>query len=248
MNARLGFAIAAHLDPEVLLIDEVLAVGDYTFQQKCYERLRRFRSDGIPIAFVSHNMQAIASLCERVILLRPGEPAILGSVGDTLEAYARTGRRIADSRGRLHLATLAANGTSVTVQGSLSPGTNVTLTLGIEVTESLRRCLIGFEVIRTDGVVVFNGSPMLDGVEPAFDFVPGMVVQFECRFWANLLRGTYMINVHLVDENRVWRPLVFPQIASFVVHETTRVAGYAELHPQVQDIHGRVGYIGESRG
>ena len=72
MNARLGFAVAAHLDPDVLLIDEVLSVGDLAFQEKCYERMRRFVRSGIAVVFVSHNLSAISSLCDRVLVLRRG--------------------------------------------------------------------------------------------------------------------------------------------------------------------------------
>ena len=77
MNARLGFAVAAHVDPDVLLIDEVLAVGDFSFQQKCFARLEEFRKSGAAIVFVSHNMQAIVSLCDKALLLRPGRSPIL---------------------------------------------------------------------------------------------------------------------------------------------------------------------------
>ena len=59
MNARLGFSIAAHVDPAVLVIDEVLAVGDQLFQQKCLTKLEDFKRSGATIVFVSHNMQAI---------------------------------------------------------------------------------------------------------------------------------------------------------------------------------------------
>lgn len=68
MNARLGFAIAAHLNPEAA-IDEVLAVGDFTFQQKCFERLAQFRRDGIPIAFVPQHAG------DRIAAYRAGAPA-----------------------------------------------------------------------------------------------------------------------------------------------------------------------------
>jgi lipopolysaccharide transport system ATP-binding protein len=64
MNARLGFSIAAHLEPHVLLIDEVLAVGDMGFQQRCIERMHAFKRQGVAIVFVSHNLQAVATLCE----------------------------------------------------------------------------------------------------------------------------------------------------------------------------------------
>src|SRR6185436_11603832 len=73
MYLRLGFAIAAHLDPDILLLDEVLAVGDAEFQSKCIERVNQLRRAGTTIVFVSHNLGAVESLCDRVFLLRHGE-------------------------------------------------------------------------------------------------------------------------------------------------------------------------------
>jgi ABC-type glutathione transport system ATPase component len=73
MYLRLGFAIAAHLDPDVLLLDEILAVGDAEFQSKCIERIKQLKRDGRTIVFVSHNLAAVESLCDRVFLLRRGE-------------------------------------------------------------------------------------------------------------------------------------------------------------------------------
>lgn len=73
MYLRLGFAIAAHLDPDILLLDEVLAVGDAEFQSRCLERINQLRQAGTTIVFVSHNLGAIEKLCDRVFLLRHGE-------------------------------------------------------------------------------------------------------------------------------------------------------------------------------
>src|SRR5206468_9237295 len=69
MYARLGFSIAVHLDPDILLIDEVLAVGDEQFQRKCIERMLEFRRQGRTIVFVSHSPAAVQVLCDRVFLL-----------------------------------------------------------------------------------------------------------------------------------------------------------------------------------
>ena len=66
MYVRLAFAVAAHLDPEVLIIDEVLAVGDYEFQQRCMGRIEDISTSGRTVIFVSHDMQAITRLCNRV--------------------------------------------------------------------------------------------------------------------------------------------------------------------------------------
>lgn len=73
MYVRLAFAVAAHLDPEILIVDEVLAVGDAQFQKKCISKMQDVAGTGRTILFVSHNMAAISQLCERVILLRDGQ-------------------------------------------------------------------------------------------------------------------------------------------------------------------------------
>src|SRR5437763_11412413 len=78
MNARLGFAIAAHLDPDVLLIDEVLSVGDMAFQERCIARMKELLARGIPLVFVSHNLAAVQDLCTRVIVLDHGTVAFDG--------------------------------------------------------------------------------------------------------------------------------------------------------------------------
>ena len=78
MNARLGFSIAAHLDPDVLVIDEVLGVGDGRFQERCLERLRVLKARGVTLVFVSHNLQAVEMLCDRTLLLGRGEVQFLG--------------------------------------------------------------------------------------------------------------------------------------------------------------------------
>lgn len=72
MYLRLAFAIAAHLEPEVLLLDEVLAVGDESFQKKCRDKIKAVSRDGRTVLFVSHNMKAVADLCGRVLLIRSG--------------------------------------------------------------------------------------------------------------------------------------------------------------------------------
>lgn len=87
MYARLGFSIAVHLDPDILLIDEVLAVGDERFQKKCMERMMEFRRRGKTILFVSHNATAVKQLCDRAYLLAQGMVVALGGVASVLEAY-----------------------------------------------------------------------------------------------------------------------------------------------------------------
>lgn len=87
MYMRLGFAIAAHLDADVLLLDEVFAVGDEAFQRKCFGKIFEFKQRGGTIVFVSHDASAVERLCERAVLLRQGELACDGAAHDAIARY-----------------------------------------------------------------------------------------------------------------------------------------------------------------
>ena len=89
MAMRLGFAVAAHLEADVLLLDEVFAVGDEAFQRKCFGRIFEFKQRGGTIVFVSHDAASVGRLCERAVLLREGRVAFDGSAHDALVRYHR---------------------------------------------------------------------------------------------------------------------------------------------------------------
>src|ERR1017187_2890091 len=78
MYARLGFSVAAHVDPEVLIVDEVLSVGDFVFQQRCMDRIRSVLGSGITVLFVSHNLKAVTEICQRAMLLEHGKVLTIG--------------------------------------------------------------------------------------------------------------------------------------------------------------------------
>jgi homopolymeric O-antigen transport system ATP-binding protein len=113
MYARLGFSVAAHVDPEVLIVDEVLSVGDYHFQEKCFARMHEFTRNGTTLIFVSHNLTAVGSLCKSALLLNKGVPVFQGEVQGAIQKYYSlyeedtkssaleiTGVRVTDARGQ----------------------------------------------------------------------------------------------------------------------------------------------------
>ncbi len=89
MYMRLGFAVAAHLDPDILLMDEIFAVGDAEFQQQCLATLRRLRELGKTLLFVSHVPQAVKDMCDRACVLDQGRLLFDGPVDEALDAYER---------------------------------------------------------------------------------------------------------------------------------------------------------------
>jgi lipopolysaccharide transport system ATP-binding protein len=94
MQVRLAFAVAAHLEPEILLVDEVLAVGDLAFQQRCLGKLGQVSRGGRTVLFVSHNMSAVEQLCERVIVLERGRVVFDGETQAGVECYVRSHARL----------------------------------------------------------------------------------------------------------------------------------------------------------
>jgi len=89
MIARLGFSVAVHLDPSILLVDEVLAVGDEHFQQKCLRRMQQFRESKTTMVFVSHDMPNVAKISDRVILIEGGRLMDIGEPARVIESYRR---------------------------------------------------------------------------------------------------------------------------------------------------------------
>lgn len=89
MKVRLGFSVAAHLDPEILIIDEVLAVGDFEFQSKCLGKMKEVANAGRTVLFVSHNLEAVKSLCSRAILIEDGKITYDGIPLDVIKAYLK---------------------------------------------------------------------------------------------------------------------------------------------------------------
>jgi len=94
MNVRLAFAVAAHLDPEILIIDEVLAVGDTLFQQKCIDKMTDITSGGRTILFVSHNLTAVKALCNKAIVLDNGMKTFEGEVDEAIRFYTNSGIKL----------------------------------------------------------------------------------------------------------------------------------------------------------
>lgn len=96
MYVRLAFSVAAHLEPEILIIDEVLAVGDLAFQEKCLNKMENTTRSGRTVLFVSHNMHAVAKLCTRGVALQNGRVIFDGDAGQCIEKYTGAGQQAAD--------------------------------------------------------------------------------------------------------------------------------------------------------
>src|SRR6266850_2089708 len=192
MHARLGFSVAAHLDPDVLIIDEVLSVGDMAFQEKCIERMKLFKRKGVAIAFVSHNMQAVTELCDSGVFLS-GEIRDLGPPHQVIASYVRSASRQQMSpRGApvdiVKAELLDERGQPAVV---VSPGAPLTLRVTYDVRKAIQNYHMSFILYRsTDGLKVYDGNLRSEelGLEA---LTPGETLVIDFDFRAHLARGQY---------------------------------------------------------
>jgi lipopolysaccharide transport system ATP-binding protein len=152
MYVRLAFAVAAHLEPEILIVDEVLAVGDTAFQRKCLGKMGSVAREGRTVLFVSHNMGAISELCTRAILLSSGAKTADGDVGRVLEEYSKGHAQNADAGAIVKLANDPELPCSI-IEVSIATGSGVAdrFDLDDEVVLSVK-----YEVTRTVGDLLLN--------------------------------------------------------------------------------------------
>ena len=165
MHLRLAFAVAAHLEPDILIVDEVLAVGDVEFQAKCLGRMSLAGSEGRTIVFVSHNLDAITRLCPETIWLDAGRVAAAGSSVDVVDAYldAQVDRAAAAglARDEMHRVSLDrvdvvdATGRSVEIARRDRP---LSVTIDFTVLQSLGDVDVSVQVNNMWGVEVLNES------------------------------------------------------------------------------------------
>ena len=203
MQVRLAFSIAAHLEPEILLVDEVLAVGDAEFQAKCLGKMEDVVKSGRTVLFVSHNMAAIMSLCPRGILLDAGEIKATGPMDGVVDTYLTESmsleRQVVFPEDRRHLDSgfrflavrvLDENGHPA---GAMDLAKGFTLEMDYEVSQTIRRAYVSFELTDRAGACAFvstdrdaepiNGGNVLSpGRYRASCFVPSTYLRSSSYF------------------------------------------------------------------
>jgi lipopolysaccharide transport system ATP-binding protein len=229
MNARLGFSIAAHLDPDVLIIDEILSVGDMTFQQRCLERMAEFKRRGVTIVFVSHNLQAVTMLCDRVLHLNSGVKAI-GPTQPVIESYVATTATTSRTATGAEVEIVSAHvGRRDGTPGPVAPGTPLTARVQYRTRAAIDDLTFGFLVYRsTDRLLVYDAN--WHGEELGISRVDAGD-EFACDFTfaTNLTRGQYHVECH-VFHNPTHRFVArLCPTGTFVVSESRTYSGIADL-------------------
>ena len=206
MYVRLAFAVAVHVDPDLLLVDEVLAVGDEPFQRKCMERIAQFQNEGRTIVVVSHSAEQVGSLCDRVVVLNGGIVEHDGDPADGIRLLRnnyeqeRLNALVADAEGRRKAAYEIASFDMQTVEH----GDSVTLIvdLGVDINQPTPDWGVGFSIENTLGLRLFNWTTFETNAA-----LPNTVGRQQLRFEVPDVRlgpGKYLVNIgvgNLAGEN-----------------------------------------------
>jgi ABC-2 type transport system ATP-binding protein len=161
MYVRLAFSVAVHVDPEILLIDEVLAVGDEPFQRKCLDKIRAFQRDGRTIVFVTHGLDVVRSLCDRAIMLDKGLMAIDGTPTDVLRAFRDQYSVEAmpeDTRGdrRIEVTDVRVLDGSGSARNRFVPGDNVVIEVDLLGHKPTDEWGVGIAIFNKDDVLMYG--------------------------------------------------------------------------------------------
>jgi ABC-2 type transport system ATP-binding protein len=202
MAARLGFAVAVNVEPEILLIDEVLAVGDESFQRKCRERIKRFQREGRTILVVTHSPDMVRQLCNRAVVLDHGELVIVSDSAEAVLAYRdallRRGLELADGTSE-RILTNAVRITDVRIEylgqssEHLLPGEPARVVLAYEASEAVDDVVFAINIYDRQGNLLLGTNSDLLGFETGTVSGPGEIA-FELGA-VPLLDGVYEVHV-----------------------------------------------------
>ena len=233
MYVRLAFAVAAHLEPEILLVDEVLAVGDAVFQKKCLGKMGDVAKEGRTVLFVSHNMQAINSLCERAFLLDEGRVRLQGHTREVVERYLedRLGNvaevvwEFQDAPGNAVTKLRAVKVLNEKGEASYDQDMAQPITLEMEfwVLRPKSEINPAFHVYNQQGICLFGASNLHDPEWGSRSCEPGLYRSACCIPAHYLNEGQHQVSAILVQD-KAKLPAHMEEIVSFFVYDfaTTR--------------------------
>jgi ABC-type polysaccharide/polyol phosphate transport system ATPase subunit len=234
MFARLGFSVAAHVDPDILIVDEVLSVGDFVFQQKCLEKMTSVIKGGTTVIFVSHNLQAVAELCGRALLMDRGEAVAIGPPDEAIRTYlARVETR------RVHGETSGVFASRVETRDAAGPrahfrtGERVTVDVEVVSRGSYERLAVVLGVKDARWYNIFNASSE-SLTRGSFSMAPdeALICTFELDL--HLVPGRYTLCtwVYRYDNETLYD--YWESAATIFVSSDTDVRGVVNLYPTVR--------------
>lgn len=254
MQMRLAFSIATARRPDILIVDEALSVGDAYFQHKSFDRIREFRNQGTTLLLVSHDKQAIQSICDRAILLNQGRLHMEGPPEAVMDYYNAL---IAEKSNSRVIQQQLADGSLQTISGTgeatvshiclyneqgqpvdtINVGERVTLIIQVNIHEPVAKLILGYGIKDRLGQVMYGtNTHFTQQVESHLE--PGQSIEYALTFNAQLGPGSYSVQTALVssethlDDNYEWRDLAL--IFTVMNQDKHHFAGCNWLQPEIR--------------
>jgi lipopolysaccharide transport system ATP-binding protein len=232
MYVRLAFAVAAHLESEILIVDEVLAVGDAEFQKKCLGKMGEVsKGEGRTVLFVSHNLSAVETLCNKGIVLQHGALVAEGNAKEMVKRYLELGtgqnrkfeaQTPAEAKGNASIKIMGArviNGSSADLDGIIDVSSKIDIKLDIINMTAEETISVGFDIKTMKGDVVF-------GTGGKFNCTYNQISHLTCHIPANLLNDDFY-QVHAYFHTNAMATLYSnPELLTFEIKDSVREAGY----------------------
>lgn len=235
MYARLGFAVAAHVDPEILLVDEVLSVGDVPFQEKCFERMRRIIRNGTAVIFVSHNLQAVQMLCKQAMFLKSGSISAMGATAEVIGKYLHVPLGSSMPAFPTAIEDIVLCGEEGESRTTFSPGERAQLRFRVRPSEPLSECLLGFLVHRaTDGLPICDYNLALSQLG-SFRPDSSGAIPLAVDLSMNLLRGAYLVSFHIYHSPTARFVSRADRVLSLFVEESVSWQGVSHMSPLLRN-------------
>jgi ABC-2 type transport system ATP-binding protein len=244
MYVRLAFSVAVHTDPDLLLVDEVLAVGDEAFQRKCLDKIRSFQAEGRTIILVTHSLGQVVELCDRAVLLNKGKIVLDGNPREAVADFRDIleGRRLDEKKeqpvavqrrddGRvLAVRAFPASGT---VGDPIAPGGDLKIQVDFEHKDGLDEWVAAVQIDNEMGQVVYGTTSKRLGT-PLPRLIGQKTVELTLHD-VNLGTGKYFVNASLMD--MAGRHLHdFPQATSFDAPDYELAVGILHARPEMAEI------------
>lgn len=234
MFARLGFSVAAHVDPDVLLVDEVLSVGDYHFQQKCFDKMREFVQKGTSLIFVSHNMTAVSTLCTSALLLRKGEPVYQGDVSTAMQRYHSFYAEHTSSE-HVELIDTQLRGNTGEERDVFRPGEKITFEVTLRALADIRDAHPGLMIHTVDGQCVFVTATSRLSTQ-RLNLKKGECATVVFGLDMNLQSNVFLLGFTVTPEIEVPGEWLYynPRLKQIVMRDEHRSHGFVYLNPRAE--------------
>jgi ABC-2 type transport system ATP-binding protein len=215
MTVRLGFAVAINVEPEILIIDEVLAVGDEEFQQRCFQKIEQFRREGRTIIFVSHGLSQVSQFCNNALWLEKGEVQRIGPAYEVVSEYTGIAHNVEHPQndtlaseavdrwgtGEVRITSVTMSSTDGNETQTFDSGAPFRVRVNYEILQPISELIVGIRITHLHGFNVFGSNTKRRGVPLPTDTKTGSVEFFVDSL--PILEGTFDLTVDISDNTEV---------------------------------------------